>query len=36
MMLKVNRRNFVKSTAAAAAAAITFPTIIPQRAFGGQ
>ena len=33
-MSKVNRRSFVKSAAAAAAAAITFPAIIPRRAFG--
>ena len=33
-MLKVNRRNFMKSATAAAAAAIAVPTIIPQRAFG--
>lgn len=33
-MLKVNRRNFLKSATASAAAVITVPTIIPQRAFG--
>ncbi len=33
-MSKINRRNFLKSTATATAAAIAIPTIIPQSAFG--
>lgn len=33
-MSKTTRRNFLKSTVTATAAAIAFPTIIPQRAFG--
>ncbi len=33
-MFKINRRNFVKSAAAATAAAIAVPTIIPQQVFG--